>query len=94
MMVPKLEDIVAGIRGRIADPARQAIAVQLATDVAQLQARALAGEDVDAELRHAKAQALSLTATEAGVVLDTVMTWVGSVAGGVARAVLVAAAAG
>lgn len=93
-MIPRLEDLVGPIKARITDPQRQVLAVELATDIAQLQARALAGEDVESEIRHAKAQASSLLATEAGVVLDVVMTWVNGIAGGVARGVIAAVAAG
>jgi len=89
-MVPQLEDLVGPIKARITDPVRQVIAVELALDIAQIQARKLGGEDVEREMVHARSQALSLTATEAGVVLDVVMARLHSIGGVVARGALAA----
>lgn len=91
-MIPHLEEIVAELRQRVADPARQAVAVQLAVDVAQLSTKALAGADVENEILHCRAQAASLVATEAAAVQQVVGAWVERITGAVVKAVLVAAA--
>jgi hypothetical protein len=88
MNLPKLEDLVGSLRYRIRDKARQAVAVQMAVDVAQLQVRAVRGENVELEVRAARDRAAALDASEAGTVIDAVMTWLVSVGGDVARGVL------
>lgn len=80
-------DLIQQLRDRITDPARQAIVEQIAQDVTTLHVRALAGEQVQQELAHAHAQALSLTATEAAFLRDALLGWVGQVAGAVVHGV-------
>jgi len=94
MAPPILKDVLAELRGRIADPARQQILVQLTTDLAQLSSRALAGENVEAELRHVRAQGAMLAAEEAALVRNTLLDWIGVVTGAVVRGALTAALAG
>ncbi len=91
MNIPQPKDLIAQLRGRIMDPARQAIVEALAQDVTQLQVRALAGEDVQREMAHVKAQAASLTATEAAFVREAVLGWVGEIARVVVGAAFAAA---
>ena len=88
MIVPKLEDLIDSIKARISDPAKQLIAVALATDLAQLQVRQLAGEDVAQELLHLRAQATSLGAIEAATLRDVYVGWVGAIAGALVQGVL------
>jgi hypothetical protein len=88
MNLPKLEQLVEGIKRRIADPTRQAFAVQMVTDVVKLQIRALSGDDVELEVLAARAKASSVTPSEYGTIMDVMMTWLWSVAGDVARGVL------
>lgn len=88
MNAASIEPLLADMRQRVADPTRQAIAAGIAIDLAQLTARALAGEDVEGELRHLRAQAASLAAVEAQAVHDAMLAWVGRVVGAVVRAVL------
>lgn len=78
MNLPQPKDLLDKLRGRITDPARQAVVEALLVDLAQLQVRALAGEDVQKEMRHVQAQSLSLTATEAAVLRDAVLGWIGN----------------
>jgi hypothetical protein len=71
--------LVEQLRGRITDPARQVVVEQLVADVAQLQVRAVAGEPLEQELAHVRAQVSSLTATEAAFVRDAWVGWIGMV---------------
>lgn len=71
--------LVEQLRGRITDPARQVVVEQLVADVAQLQVRAVAGEPLEQELAHVRAQMASLTATEAAFVRDAWVGWIGMV---------------
>lgn len=92
MNAASLEPLLAAVRARISDPARQAIAAQIADDAAQLSVRALAGEDVSAELAHVRAQGLLLASEESEVVRLSVLSWVAETVGTVLRGALVAAA--
>jgi len=89
--IPTPKELLEQLRGRVTDPARLAIAEELVVDLTQLQARALAGEQVQGELLQVQAQVASLTATEAGILRDVVMTWVGQVAAAVVRGAFAAA---
>lgn len=66
-----VEGVIAQLRARISDPERARIAVVLATDLADVQARALLGHSVGRELAHLRSQASSLVATEAEAVRQT-----------------------
>lgn len=94
MNLPSPKDLIEQLRGRITDPARQAVVEQLAQDVTQLQARALAGEQLDQELAHVQAQVASLTATEAAFLRDALIGWVRQVTGAVVHGAFAAIAAG
>lgn len=88
------KDLVDQFKGRITDPARLELLTTVATDMAQLQIRALAGEDVAREIAHCKAQASLLYATEAMFLRDTFMQWVTDTASRVLVGVAVAGASG
>lgn len=93
MNLPSPKDLIEQLRGRITDPARQAVVEQLAQDVTQLQARALAGEQLDQELAHVQAQVASLTATEAAFLRDALIGWVRQVTSAVVHGAFAAIAA-
>lgn len=88
-----LEPLLASVRARISDPARQAVAAQIAADLAQLGVRHLAGEDVAAELMHVEAQGKLLAATEAQAVRTAVLGWVETGIATLLRGALAAAGA-
>ena len=91
MSAPSLEVLVADVRSRINDPARRELAAVVVTDLAQLHARLLAGEQVDAEIAHARSQATGLVATELREVANAFVSWAGQVAGAVVHGVIAAA---
>lgn len=69
-----IESYLDDIKARIEDPERQEIVAQLAIDLVEV--TALQGSDpelAEAMMRHVKAQALALAATEAKVVSDAFM---------------------
>lgn len=88
MTAAAFEPLLAQVRARISDPARQAIAAQIAADAAKLSLRALAGEDVGAEIAHVRAQALLLVSEESEVVRLSVMSWIAETVGIVLRGAL------
>lgn len=91
MMVPNPQAMIDQLRSRIKDPARLAILEGLAVECLQLQARALDGQPVQAELQHMQSQSASLTATEAQVLRDAVLGWIGDVSRAVVGAAFAAA---
>jgi hypothetical protein len=82
------------LRRRITNPEQLQIAQAIATRLAALQLRALAGENVDADIRHMQAQSVSLAASIAGVVTDELMSRLMDVAGSVIRRALAPASEG
>jgi hypothetical protein len=76
------------IRSNVASPERKEILVNLTTDLAQLSARALAGEDVSAEIQQDKSQGLSLSASEVALVQRTILNWLSLIVGAVVRGAL------
>lgn len=91
MTAASLEPLLASVRARISDPARQALVAQIAADAAQLSVRALAGEDVTSELAHVRAQGLLLASEESEIVRLSVMSWVAETVGVVLRGALAVA---
>ena len=87
MNIPTPNDLVEQLRAHISDPSRRAVVEKLTERLTLLQVRALAGEQVQEDLAHAHAQALSLTATEAAFLRDALLGWVGQVAGAVVHGV-------
>lgn len=73
-----IKELQDQVRALIADPAKREIAAVLAADVAQLGARAALGEDVAAEFRECKAQALNLAAEQQAKVQSAVIGWLSS----------------
>lgn len=94
MNIPSPSVLVEQLRGRITDPARQAVVEAMAQDLTQLQVRALAGEQLEQELAHVQAQVASLTATEAAFLRDAMLGWVRQVTHAVVAGAFAAAAAG
>lgn len=90
-MIPSLQALRDRVLASIKSPERQAIAETLMADLMQLQVRTLAGEPVEAEVRQVQAQAALLTATEAQVIRDEFLGWVGDVAKVVVGAAFAAA---
>ena len=69
-----IETLIDDIKARIEDPERQEIVVQMGIDLVEITAlQASDPELAEVMLRHAKAQALALAATEAKVVGDAFM---------------------
>jgi hypothetical protein len=73
-----LEDLVERVKTLVTSEEDKALAVALATDLAGLMAKQLAGEDVTAELRHTRAQALNLSAAMAADINAEVSNWISS----------------
>lgn len=70
--------LIAELRTHLRDPARQSLAVALATDLVRVQA--MDPESVRREMPHLLAQAKSLEATEVRVVNDALERWASSAA--------------
>jgi len=66
------EPLLQNVLNRLStnDPETRDLAARITTDAALLTARAAAGEDVEAEIQHLKAQALNLSAEVAQVISD------------------------
>lgn len=86
MKIPQtLEQMLAELKGRVLSPERKEVVAQIATDLIQLNTRALAGEDVSAELQHVKSQSASLAASEVELVRNSVLGWVSLITGAIVR---------
>ena len=88
MNIPNLQQMLDEIRANVASPERKEVLVNLTTDLAQLSARALAGEDVSAEIQQDKAQGLMLSASEIALVQRTILNWLSLIVGAVVRGAL------
>jgi hypothetical protein len=87
---PELKAMLEALRDQVASPERKEIVVALAADLAQLTSRAIAGEDVSAELQHVKAQGELLAASEAALVNNALTDWIGLVTTAIVRGALAA----
>lgn len=81
-----LDELLAELRGRVTDPAKQQLVVQIAADLTRLHSLELLGQDVTKELRHVHAQAKLLGATEALAVQAVFTDWVTKLATGLVTA--------
>lgn len=90
-MIPSPQALLDRLRSSITSPERVAIVEALMPDMVQLQVRTMAGEPVEAEVLQVRAQAALLTATEAQVMRDEFLGWVGDVAKVVVGAAFAAA---
>ena len=76
---PDIRQMLDDLGGKVASPERRAVLTAIATDLAQLTARSLAGENVEQDLRHANAQGAMLAASEQELVRSAVLDWIGVV---------------
>lgn len=83
-----LQEMLNELRGKVLSPERKEVVVALATDLAQLTSRSLAGEDVEKELKHVRAQGEMLSASEVGLVRNTLLDWLGLFTGAFVRGAL------
>jgi hypothetical protein len=92
---PQVEDLVQRVRSALTDmtPEEQELAARVATDLATLHARQLAGDQVAAEeIGFAKAAAASLSAAAAGRVAMAFQSWVSEITTSLVRSALASAA--
>ena len=78
------------LRSRVASPERKEVVAALAVDLAQLSARALAGEDVQSEIQQLRAQAAMLAAQETELIRNALLDWIGTITSAVVRGALAA----
>ena len=83
-----LQEMLNELRGKVLSPERKEVVVALATDLAQLTSRSIAGEDVEKELQHVRSQGAMLSASEAGLVRNTLLDWLGLITASVVRGAL------
>lgn len=76
MNLPKVDDLVAQLKARVDDPAKQELVAHIAADAARVMAMALTEpEKAELEAQHLRAQALNLTAGEAAAVALAWQHW-------------------
>jgi hypothetical protein len=82
--VSQLDDLVERVRTGVGarNPEHVALAIRVATDITVLQGRASLGEDVAAEMAHARAAALQLTEHGRNVIGREVIAFVQNVIAG------------
>lgn len=83
-----LQEMLNELRGKVLSPERKEVVVALATDLAQLTSRSLAGEDVEKELKHVRSQGEMLSAAEIGLVRNTLLDWLALITASVVRGAL------
>lgn len=83
-----LGDMLNDLKSQVASPERKVVVTNLAADLAQLSSRALAGEDVSAELAQVKAQGELLAASEQQLVSNALTNWIGLLTTAIVRGAL------
>lgn len=85
---PALGDMLNELKAQVLSPERKVVVTNLAADLAQLSSRALAGENVAAELAQVKAQGELLAASEQALVSNALTNWIGLVTTAIVRGAL------
>jgi hypothetical protein len=83
------DDLIARIEARFEDPARRALAVDIAVDFADLAALALVNPTAaESRARHLKAQVAGMAATEISFIHLEVSSWITTIVSTLLRAAI------